>query len=42
MRARSINLIIKELNVNYTSDRMKQIEIIYNFFPKAENRHDWD
>jgi hypothetical protein len=36
----SINLIIKELNVNYTHDRIKQIEIIiYKMFfsPKAEN-----
>jgi hypothetical protein len=28
----SINLIIKELNVNYTHDRMKQVEIIVHRF----------
>jgi hypothetical protein len=36
----SINLIRKELNVNYTHGRIKQIEIIvYKIFlrPKAEN-----
>jgi hypothetical protein len=40
---RSINLIIRGLNVNYIHDRMKQIDIIvYKFLflffsPKAEN-----
>jgi hypothetical protein len=36
----SINLIIKELNVNYTHDTIKQIEtIVYKIFlsPKAQN-----
>jgi hypothetical protein len=36
----STNLIIKELNVNYTHGRIKQVEIIvYKIFfsPKAEN-----
>jgi hypothetical protein len=27
-----INLIVKELNVNYTHDRMKEIEIIVHIF----------
>jgi hypothetical protein len=41
MRTRgSINLSIKELNVNCTHGRMKQVEIIVHkifFSPKAEN-----
>jgi hypothetical protein len=35
-----INMIIKELNVNCTHDRMKQIEVIshkFFFSPEAEN-----
>jgi hypothetical protein len=42
----SINLIIKELNVNYTHGRIKKIEIIVykiSFAPKAKIiRPDWD
>jgi hypothetical protein len=36
----SINLIIKELNVNYTHGRIKQVEIIVYkilFSPEAKN-----
>jgi hypothetical protein len=44
----SISLAIKELNVNYSHSRIKQIEIIvYKIFfsPKAENNwpdRDWN
>jgi hypothetical protein len=35
----SINLIIKELNTNYTYDKMKQIEIIvHNIFLVLKQR----